>query len=267
MVGHADDTALIADNVTSMKRILNRVDIAGRKASLKLNAKKTKFMHINDTNNTANDIKVDNSKLEYEQCFKYLGSVKENNGSCSKDVRTRIGIAKQKAIELNNIWKDRGIPTTLKMAILKYLVWPVVLYGCEAWTLKQEEQNRIHAIEMWLYRRLFRVCWKEKRTNDSILKELGVTRKLLSEVQKRRLRYTGHAIRNIKTDLMKTVLQGKFAGKRRKGRPPTTLIDNIEKSSGLSLHKISLRSRDRNKWHTVVMSAGDPIDEHGDGYK
>ncbi|RUS69941.1 hypothetical protein EGW08_022297 [Elysia chlorotica] len=264
---YADDTALIADNVTSMKRILNRVDIAGRKASLKLNAKKTKVMYINDTNNTANDIKVDNSKLEYVQCFKYLGSLKENNGSCSKDVRTIIDMAKQKTIESNNIWKDMGIPTTLKMAILKRLVWPVVLYGCEAWTLKQEEQNRIHATEMWLYRRLLRVSWKEKRTNDSILKELGVTRKLLSEIHKRRLRYTDHAIRNTKTDLMKPVLQGKFAGKKGKGRPPTTLIDNIEKSSGLSLHQISQRSRDRNKWRAVVMSAGDPIDEHGDGYK
>ena len=91
-------------------------------------------MHINDTNNISNakDIKVDNSNLEYVQSFKYLGSVKENNGSCSKDVRTRIGMAKQKSLQLNNIWEDRGIARALKMAILKCLVWPVVLYGCEA---------------------------------------------------------------------------------------------------------------------------------------
>ena len=101
---YADDTALISDNVTSMKRILNRVDIAGRNASLKLSAKKTKVMHVNDTNNTAKDI--NNSNLEYVQSFKYLGSVQENNGSCSKDVRTRIGMAKQKSIQLNNILRD-----------------------------------------------------------------------------------------------------------------------------------------------------------------
>ena len=264
---YADDTALIADNVTSMKRILNRVDTAGRNASLKLNAKKTKVMHVNSTNNIEEDIKVDNSNLEYVQNFKYLGSVKENNGSCSKDVRTRIGMAKQKSVQLNNIWKDRGIPTGLKIAILKCLVWPVVIYGCEAWTLKQDDQNRINAVEMWLYRRLLRVSWKEKRTNESILTELGATRKLLSEVQKRRLRYTGHALRSTKTDLMKTVLQGKFAGKSKKGRPAMTFINNIEKSSGLSLHKMSQRSKDRNEWRAIVMSAEDPIDEHGDGYK
>ena len=62
----------------------------------------------------------------------------------------------------------------MKIAILKCLVWPVVLYGCDAWTLKQDDQNRIHAVEMWLYRRLLRVSWKEKRTNESILEELGV---------------------------------------------------------------------------------------------
>ena len=263
---YADDTALIADNITSMKQILNRVDIAGKSASLKLNAKKTKVMHVNSSN-TAEDITVDNSSLEYVESFKYLGSVKENNGSCSKDVRTRIGMAKQKLVQLNNIWKDRGIPITLKLAILKCLVWPVVLYGCEAWTLKQDDYNRINAVEMWFYRRLLRVSWKEKRTNDSILEELGVTRQLLNEVQKRRLRYVGHALRNTKTDLMTTVLQGKFAGKRRRGRPVTTYVSNIVKSSRHSLHTMSQLSRDRDDWRAVVMSAGDPIDEHGDGYK
>ena len=120
---------------------------------------------------------------------------------------------------------------------------------------------------MWFYRRLLCVSWKEKRTNDSILEELGVTRQLLKEVQKRRLRYVGHALRNTKTDLMTTVLQGKFAGKRRRGKPVTTYISNIVKSSRHSLHSMSQLSRDRDDWRAVVMSAGDPIVKHGDGYK
>ena len=223
-------------------------------------------MHVNDIN-TAEDIIVDNSSLEYVGNFKYLGSIKENNGSCSKDVKTRIGMAKQKLVQLNNIWKDRGIPVALKIAILKCLVWPVVLYGCEAWTLKQDDCNRIKSAEMWFYRRLLRVSWTEKRTDDSILEELGATRELLNVVQKRRLRYVGHALRNTKTDLMTTVLQGKFAGKRRRGRPVTTYVSNIVKSSRLSLHTMSQMSRDRDEWQALVASAGDPIDEHGDGYK
>ena len=72
----------------------------------------------------------------------------------------------------------------MKISILKCLVWPVVLYGCEAWTLKQDDYNRINSIEMRFYRRLLRVSWTEKRTDDSILEELGVTRELLNVVQK-----------------------------------------------------------------------------------
>ena len=138
---YSDDTALIADNITSMKRILNRVQIAGTNASLKLNAKKTKVMHINDTNNTAKEIKVDNSNFKYVQSFKYLGSVKENNelnSSCSNDVKTRIVMAKQKSIQLTPSvpYTDRytgsrnGPNLTIHRYIGgKYTHWKIVPYG------------------------------------------------------------------------------------------------------------------------------------------
>ena len=94
--------------------------------------------------------------------MKYLGSVKSENGTCTKDVKTRIAMPKQKTIQLNNIWKFRSIPKHLKVSILKCLIWPVVMYGCEAWTLRKEEENKIKAAEMWLYRRLLRFQWTEK---------------------------------------------------------------------------------------------------------
>ena len=84
--------------------------------------------------------------------FKYLGSIKSSDGTCLKDVKTRIAMAKQKMLQLNNIWKDRGVPNSLKIIILKCLVWPVVMYGCEAWTLRKEEEKKINAAEMWFYR-------------------------------------------------------------------------------------------------------------------
>ena len=109
-------------------------------------------------------------------------------------------MAKQKMLQLNNIWKDRGIPNDLKVQILKCLVWPVMLYGCEAWTLRKEEENKINAAEMWFYRRLLRIQWTEKRTNDSVLEELSVKKEVLNIIIKRRLKYVGHANRNSKTD-------------------------------------------------------------------
>ena len=91
-----------------------------------------------------------------------------------KMLELRIGMAKQKMIQLNNIWKDRGIPRYLKIRIVKTLIWPVLMYGSEAWTLRKLERDKINAAEMWFYRRLLRVKWSDRRTNDSILNELSV---------------------------------------------------------------------------------------------
>lgn len=261
---YADDTALMADNITSMKRILHRVDTAGRKAGLKLNAKKTKVMHIGDE--MSGSIKVDNTELENVSDFKYLGSIKTNNGTCTKDIKVRISMAKQKMIELNNIWKDRGISLDLKLKILKCLIWPVITYGCEAWTLRKSETTKIQAAEMWLYRRLLNIHWSDKRTNESILDELAIKRQLLTFINKRRLKYVGHAARNTKTDLMKTTLQGKTCTSRRKGRPPISYTENIRKLAGLTLQEICQKSQDREKWNTFVAQRAKANFEDGDAY-
>ena len=252
---YADDTALVADNNTSMKRILHRVDAAGRTAGLKLNAKKTKVLHVPSPNQQGHtDIKVDKIPLEKVNEFKYLGSIKTNNGTCTKDIKVRIAMAKNKMLQLNNIWKDHSLPIHLKMKLLECLVWPVMLYGCETWTQKKEDNKRIEAAEMWFYRRLLRVSWKDKKTNESILEELGTSRRLLSLVSKRKLKYAGHAIRNEKTSLMKIALQGKTEGKRKRGRPAATLMSNLTEASGCSLHEISRRCLDREQWRRKCLA-------------
>ena len=131
---------------------------------------------------------------------------------------------------------------------LKCLIWPVLLYGCEAWTLKKADITRLEAAEMWLYRRLLRISWTEKRTNASILEQLGTTRKITPEINKRRLAYIGHATRNKKTDLMISVLQGKTETKRKQGRPPITYHENIKKASQLEISEMTRKAQDRNKW-------------------
>jgi hypothetical protein len=110
--------------------------------------------------------------------------------------------------------------------------------------LRKDDENRIQAVEMWFYRRLLHVKWTGKRTNESVLKELGVRRLMLSEISKRRLKYLGHVNRNTKTNLMTTVLQGKVEAKRNQGRPPTSYIDNVEADSGLQLYEVIRQSRD-----------------------
>ena len=207
---------------------------------------------------------VNNTELEKVQHFKYLGSIKSSDGTCLKDVMTRIAMAKAKMTQLKNTWKDRSIAINLKLKMLKCLILPVLMYGCEAWTLSKKEEEKLRAAEMYLYRQLLNIRWQDKRTNESVLSELGIERSLMNEINKRRLRYIGHAIRSKKTDLMSTALMGKVEGCRKRGRPAMSLMDNITTISGLSLAEVVHRSRDREGWRAVVTSIGGATIEHGD---
>ena len=152
----------------------------------------------------------------------------------------------------------------MKMSLLKCLVWPVVMYGCEAWTLRKEERDRLNAAEMWFYRRLLRVSWKDMRTNESILEELSTNRVLMQQINRRKMRYLGHAVRNPKTNLMATILQGRVEGKRNRGRPQTLYMDNVTAISGFTLAGMMHRSRNQEDWRTVVARSEAATDEHGD---
>ena len=107
---------------------------------------------------------------------------------------------------------------------------------------------------MWLYRRLLRISWTEHRTNVSILQELGTGQLLLSIINQRKLRYIGHAKRNVQADLMKTVLQGKVHSRRKKGRPAASYINSL-KSQGINLQTISQESQDRKSWRRIVQAS------------
>ena len=219
--------------------------------------KKTKVMHIKGSRNTTEQhIHINGTQLENVQDFKYLGSTKSEDSTCSKDIRTRIGMAKQKMVQLNNIWKDRGIATDLKLILLKCLVWPVMLYGCEAWTCRKADEKRLEAAEMWLYRRLLRIPWTDKRTNVSVLKELNASKKILETVNKRRLKYVGHIIRNKNTNLMAATLQGKIEARKKQGRPSVTYIENIKKVSNMNIQEMAHRSLDRVIWRRAVQMSG-----------
>ena len=121
--------------------------------------------------------------------------------------------------------------------------------------MKKEDERQVEAAEPWFYRRLLSVKWTDRRTIKSILNELGTTRKLLILVQRRKLKYAGHALRNERTDLMTTVLQGKVNGKRNKGRPPASLVKNITYISGKKLQEVTRLSQDRGCWRQLVRTS------------
>ncbi|GFR57668.1 endonuclease-reverse transcriptase [Elysia marginata] len=253
---YADDTAIMSDNITSMRRILHRVDECGKKAGLKLNAKKTKVMQLKPENSSLYDVKIDQTVLENVEDFKYLGSVKTIDGSCSKDIKMRIGMAKKKMIELNNVWKDHNIPIELKLKLLKCLIWPVMMYGCEAWSQKKDDDKRSETAEMWFYRRILRVKWTDKRTNESVLKELKTERTLLNLINARKLKYVGHALRNHRTSLMKT---GKAGWQKKKGK--TTNVTCNQLDNGLWFKFAS--NRPEKSGQSWMAAEGEIVDYYG----
>ena len=137
---YADDTALCGKSPQEINNIVHKVNDAGRKRLLKLNARKTKQMVVGDENANVY-IDVDGETIDKVNSFKYLGAIKTSTGSCSEDVKTRIGRAKKATMELDTIWKDRGIRKELKMKLVKALIWPVITYGAEGWTLKKYDER------------------------------------------------------------------------------------------------------------------------------
>ena len=138
---------------------------------------------------------------------------------------------------------------------MKVLVWTVMTYGAEGWTLRSEEMKRIQAAEMWCYRRLLNVTYKDRRTNVSILEDLNTNRQLYGIVVKRKMSYFGHMSRKKNLNLTKTIVQGKPEGKRGKGRPQTAYIDNIKQWTGLSAHGAFQAAQDREAWRQTTRKA------------
>ena len=154
--------------------------------------------------------------METVSDFTFLGSQITVDGDCSHEIKRRLLLGRKVMTNLDSIFKSRNITLPTKVHLVKAMMFPVVMYGCESWTMKKTERRRIDAFELWCWRRLLRVPWTARRSNQSILKEISPECSLEGLMLKLKLQYFGHLMQRAGS-LEKTLMLGKIEGRRRRG--------------------------------------------------
>ena len=207
-----------------------KVKEESEKAGLKLNIQKTKIM----ASSPITSWQTDRETVETVADFILGGSKITIDGDCSHEIKRRLLLGRKVMTNLDSILKSRDITLPTKVHLAKALVFPVVMYGCESWTIKKAEHQRIDAFELWCWRRLLRVLWTARRSNQSILKEISPGCSLEGLMLKLKFQYFGHPMWRADS-FEKTLMLGGIGGRRRRGQQRMRWLDGINDSMDMGL--------------------------------
>ena len=211
---YPDDTTLMAES-KELKSLLIKVKEESEKVALKLNIQKTNIM----ASSTITSWQIDGETMETvtDFIFYFGGSKITVDGDCNHEVKRRLLLGRKVMTNLDSMLKSRDITFPTKVHLIRAVVFPIVMYGCEIWTIKKAEHQRTDAFELWCWRRLLRVPWTVRRSSQSMLKEISPKYSLEGLMLKLKLQYFVHLMP--RTDsLEKTLMLGRIGGRRRRGR-------------------------------------------------
>ncbi|GFR90621.1 endonuclease-reverse transcriptase [Elysia marginata] len=221
-----------------------------------MNTKKTKVMVISKTEPPKINIKVKGKCIEQIEHFKYLGHLITTDAGSDDEIKSRVIITKSAFTKLSHILTSKRVGLLTRLRVMKCFVWSQFLYASETWTLNKNTEKRIEAMEMWIYRRMQRISWKEKVTNKKVLESVGLQRpELLLTIQRRKMKYYGHLRRH--DSIQKRIQEGKIDGRRGRGRRRQTWLGNIQETSQMKMCEVCETALDRRRWRTVTAHLGD----------